>query len=266
VGAPWIAVDEEGCIARFWPNASGKTPPRARGPGRRAALDDAVDVACLLRRLVDPELERQRPDALVADRMLVVLDGVHTDPGYRDSARSTDPIERELAAFSPRVLRESSPRVLLTQSEVDMPSILRLAPDARVKHLLGMRDVLRMVTPSSTWGLHHYEHDDKFHARSSQYARRGTAPRLPLDATALPEPERSALMALRLPLRFRDTEEIDVKGVAAMARPADRIERGRDRRDPLRRPSRGAPTGIVFVLGPIALWLFLRLVLRVFAP
>lgn len=225
--APWLAVDDDGVIARFAPGEYGKVPKRARASGRRARLDEAIDVARLVRILVAraEELESDpiRPSGVDPGRYLVMLRGAHdaAEPraAYRDNAGDPQRTPPVLDAFSPRVLRDESPLVFITEQELSASAILELAKDPEVHHLVDLRDVASLLLDARDIDpLIRFAHDDES-GEHYEYRRVRRAIERPLHATEIPLPERTALLALRVPCSLRTSEVVDVHGLVADALP-----------------------------------------------
>jgi hypothetical protein len=213
----WIAVDEVGTIAVLEPGSRGRIPkgaPRVFGDADDTAL---VLLALRLVRALDvlsPE-EPIRPDALASDRLLVMMRGAgETMAGYRAPTRGPDDVRTLLATAAPRTLRES-PLVVLTDEEVDVPTLIALARRDDVAHIIGWRDLDRTGVPGSLHRLVHRE----------TAADPGTyllvdAPERPIVEDDLPADAREALCRVRLPLRFGDSDSIVVgPDVRATPRP-----------------------------------------------
>lgn len=252
----WIAVDRDGLVGRFRPDAEGAVPEHALAPGRVERLDRAIDIARVLRRLVDGTTDRARPGALASDRMLVVLrDEDAGGPRYRSAARAPrSAVEARLAPFSPTVWREPGPRALVTETEVDVPTIIALAQDPDVSHLLGLRDVEAMagaLDPRHT--MYELRHEPG-RGDGTRY-RRTSAPRIrPLHESELPERERAALAAVRAPVAFAESEHVDVSALATHEIAEDGIDSG----DALRPVAQG-PSWAHWVIGSVALSIVLRI-------
>ena len=223
--APWFAVDEDGVIARFAPGEYGKTPERARASGRRERLDEAIDIARLLR-IVDEDAERFeddpiRPSALDPGRYLVILRAHDAEPktAYRDNAGAPRRTPRALDAFSPRVLRDDSPLVFITEQHLSASAILELAKDPEVHHLIDLRDVASLLLEARDLDpLVRFVHDDES-GEHYEYHRVRRVIERPLHATEIPLPERTALLALRVPHSLQTADVIHVRGLVADALP-----------------------------------------------
>ncbi|WP_236516248.1 hypothetical protein [Sandaracinus amylolyticus] len=264
-GETWLAVDREGRVGRFRPGLEGTVPRRALAPARRERLAEAIDLACVVRLLREPAREPLRPDVLSSDRLLVVLRDDAREPspaGYRDRAVGTDPIEQQLARFSPRVLREEAPRILVTRDEVDVPALIALLREERVLHALAMRDVRAIA---ASLGASHpcftYAHLDERHERASTYARVMSGAGTALHESEIPEPERTALCALRVPVSFNDAREIEVEGLVADELPKDLLEAPSADAEPGPAPVAGRPVWAAWI-GMVLVMAVVRALLR----
>ena len=252
----WIAVDRDGLVGRFLPGAEGAIPEHALAPGRVERLERAIDIARVLRRLVDGTIDRARPDALASDRMLVVLRDDDTgEPRYRSAARAPETaVEARLAPFSPTVWREPAPRAFVTEDEVDVPTIIALAQDPGVSHLLGLRDVramARALVPRDT--MYELRHEPG-PGDGTRY-RRTSAPRTrPLHESELPERERAALTAVRAPTGFAASELVDVSQLETHALPDD----APDPEELVHTVEPIGPTWVKWVIGSAAAWAVLK--------
>jgi hypothetical protein len=214
-GAAWYAVDRDGFVGQLWPGLEGTVPRGARSRQRGAALREAIEIACVVRWLSAPDRTPVRPDALASDRMLFVLHAAATGT-YRDAGGATDPLTALLGSFAPRSLRAQEPRIVVTDVEVDVASLITLLRDERVMHALALRDVAviasRLGAGDPRFVLRHDDERDESPATYTVVRD----PALPaLHESEIPEPARTALRALRLPSSFADETVIDVEGLEA---------------------------------------------------
>jgi len=164
------------------------------------------------------------------------------------------------APFSPTVWREPAPRAFVTEDEVDVPTIVALAQDPGVSHLLGLRDVramARALVPRDT--MYELRHEPG-HGDGTRY-RRTSAPRTrPLHESELPERERAALTAVRAPTGFAASELVDVSQLETHALPDD----APDPEELVHTVEPIGPTWVKWVIGSAAAWAVLKALAQFF--
>ena len=106
-----------------------------------------------------------------------------------------------------------------------------------------------------------YAHLDERHERPSTYARLNSPVGTALHESEIPEPERTALCALRVPVAFTEAREIDVEGLVAEKLAKDLLAASSTEDDPSPAPVVGRPVWVAWI-GMVLVMFVVRAVLR----
>jgi hypothetical protein len=209
----WYAVDADGYVGAFDSGEPGGVPADA-AIGHSEA-DPTFDVALLdglviARMFAAGELPADgQKDVYGPTRAYVVLAPAadETPSTYRDQVGRRYPAQALLSKFDPRVASDRDPRVVVTRKPVSPEKLAELAK---------AKGVLWVASDAVFWDRDAHEGGPLFSYRNDDYDDagryvRGKPPDDPIRVEDLPEEIRDGVAKLKLPIRFVEREEVQLR-------------------------------------------------------
>ncbi len=198
----WFAIDRDGRVARFDSGEAGAVPNEAAtgGYAEDPSFDVLLlDVACAIDALESAPRRERTFD--LPRRAILVIAPVATGDYRTPAAKSSCESITEMT-----VVRESSPRVLVTKKQLSPSELATLAdhPDVRV---LVTDEELHEWLDGDAPGLYQFAHDGEHYNEPGAYVRAAPPPQ-PLRLDAIPESIRKDVERIRLPVSFDEIESL----------------------------------------------------------